>query len=73
MNNLSYSVGKPILYMKGDANGWNGYDYLAGDDGVHFTGFMYLNQNGFKFTTAQTGVVLAMAQTLVLLLMLITS
>ena len=27
------------------------YDYLAGD-GVHFTGFMYLNQNGFKFTTA---------------------
>ena len=52
MNNLTYSVGKPVLYMKGDANGWNGYDYLAGDDGVHFTGFMYLNQNGFKFTTA---------------------
>lgn len=52
MNNLSYSVGKPILYMKGDANGWDGYDYLSGDDGVHFTGFMYLNQNGFKFTTA---------------------
>ena len=52
MNNLPYSVGKPVLYMKGDANGWNGYDYLAGDDGVHFTGFMYLNQNGFKFTTA---------------------
>ena len=52
MNNLSYSVGKPVLYMKGDANGWNGYDYLAGDDGVHFTGFMYLNQTGFKFTTA---------------------
>ena len=52
MNNLTYSVDKPILYMKGDANGWNGYDYLAGDDGVHFTGFMYLNQNGFKFTTA---------------------
>ena len=52
MNNLTYSVGKPVLYMKGDANGWDGYDYLAGDDGVHFTGFMYLNQNGFKFTTA---------------------
>ena len=52
MNNLTYTVGKPILYMKGDANGWDGYDYLAGDDGVHFTGFMYLNQNGFKFTTA---------------------
>lgn len=52
MNNLTYSVGKPVLYMKGDANGWDGYDYLSGDDGVKFTGFMYLNQNGFKFTTA---------------------
>ena len=52
MNNLKYTVGKPVLYMKGDANGWDGYDYLSGDDGVHFTGFMYLNQNGFKFTTA---------------------
>lgn len=52
MNNLSYSVGKPVLYMKGDANGWDRYDYLSGEDGVKFTGFMYLNQNGFKFTTA---------------------
>lgn len=52
MNNLSYSVGKPVLYMKGDANGWDGYDYLSGEDGVKFTGFMYLNQKGFKFTTA---------------------
>lgn len=52
MNNLSYSVGKLVLYMKGDANGWDGYDYLSGEDGVKFTGFMYLNQNGFKFTTA---------------------
>ena len=53
MMDYSYTI-KPVpeLYMKGDANGWDGYDYLAGDDGVHFTGFMYLNQNGFKFTTA---------------------
>ena len=51
MNNLTYSVGKPVLYMAGDANGWAQIDYLAGDDGVHFTGFMYLNQNGFKFCT----------------------
>ena len=51
MNNLTYSVGKPILYMAGDANGWDQIDILAGDDGVHFTGFMYLNQNGFKFCT----------------------
>ena len=52
MNNLSYSVGKPILYMAGDANGWKQIDVLNSDDGVHFTGYMYLNQNGFKFTTA---------------------
>ena len=51
MNNLTYSVGKPILYMAGDANGWNQIDILNSDDGVHFTGFMYLNQNGFKFCT----------------------
>ena len=51
MNNLTYTVGKPVLYMAGDANGWDQIDYLAGDDGVHFTGFMYLNQNGFKFCT----------------------
>ena len=53
MMDYSYTI-KPVpeLYMKGDANGRDGYDYLAGDDGVHFTGFMYLNQNGFKFTTA---------------------
>lgn len=53
MMDYSYTI-KAVteLYMKGDANGWDGYDYFAGDDGVHFTGFMYLNQNGFKFTTA---------------------
>lgn len=49
MNNLTYTVGKPVLYMAGDANGWNQIDVLNGDDGVHFTGYMYLNQNGFKF------------------------
>ena len=49
MNNLTYSVGKPILYMAGDANGWNQIDILNSDDGVHFTGYMYLNQKGFKF------------------------
>ena len=51
MNNLTYSVGKPILYMAGDANGWDHSDVLNGDDGVHFTGYMYLNQKGFKFST----------------------
>lgn len=52
MIDYSYTIkAAPELYMKGDANGWDGYDYLTGD-GVHFTGFMYLNQNGFKFTTA---------------------
>lgn len=51
MNNLTYTVGKPVLYMAGDANGWDQIDVLNGDDGVHFTGYMYLNQNGFKFCT----------------------
>lgn len=51
MNNLTYTVGKPVLYMAGDANGWATNDYLAGNDGVHYTGYMYLNQNGFKFCT----------------------
>lgn len=51
MNNLTYSVGKPVLYMAGDANGWDHSDYLSSDDGVHYTGYMYLNQNGFKFST----------------------
>ena len=51
MNNLTYTVGKPILYMAGDANGWDQIDILNSDDGVHFTGYMYLNQNGFKFCT----------------------
>ena len=51
MNNLSYSVGKPILYMAGDANGWDHSDVLNSNDGAHFTGYMYLNQKGFKFST----------------------
>ena len=49
MNNLSYSVGKPILYMAGDANGWAQIDVLNSEDGVNFKGYMYLNQKGFKF------------------------
>lgn len=49
MNNLSYSVGKPVLYMAGDANGWKQIDVLNSEDGVTFKGYMYLNQNGFKF------------------------
>ena len=53
MNNLRYSFAKPVLYMAGDANGWDQIDYLSGEDGVNYTGFMYLNQNGFKFCTQQ--------------------
>jgi hypothetical protein len=53
MNNLTYTVKKPILYVAGDCNGWKQIDYLAGNDGVKFTGYMYLNQNGFKFCTQQ--------------------
>ncbi|MEE1382689.1 MAG: DUF5115 domain-containing protein [Segatella copri] len=49
MNNMRYSFAKPVLYMAGDANGWSHIDYLSSEDGVNYTGFMYLNQNGFKF------------------------
>ena len=49
MINCTYTISKPILYMAGDANGWDQIDYLASEDGSSFTGFMYLNQNGFKF------------------------
>ena len=40
------------LYMAGDANGWKHIDYLYGKehDGK-YTGYMYLNKNGFKFCT----------------------
>lgn len=53
MNNLRYSFAKPVLYMAGDANGWSHIDYLSSENGVNYTGFMYLNQNGFKFCSQQ--------------------
>ena len=42
------------LYMSGDANGWSFSNplYSPAADGK-YTGFMYLNQNGFKFATQQ--------------------
>ncbi len=40
-----------ILYLAGDCNGWNHIDYLVGNDQDIYTGYMYLNQNGFKFCT----------------------
>ena len=42
------------LYMSGDANGWSFSNplYSAAGDGK-YTGFMYLNQNGFKVATQQ--------------------
>ena len=45
---------KEYLYMSGDANGWSFSDplYSPAADGK-YTGFMYLNQNGFKFATQQ--------------------
>lgn len=53
MNNLIYTVKKPILYVAGNCNGWQQIDYLAGNDGVKFTGFMYLDQKGFQFCSQQ--------------------
>ena len=53
MINCTYTITKPVLYMAGDSNGWQQIDYLSSDDGVKFTGYMYLNQGGFKFCTQQ--------------------
>ena len=42
------------LYMSGDANGWSFSNPLYSPDADgKYTGFMYLNQNGFKFATQQ--------------------
>lgn len=53
MNNLRYSVSSPVLYVAGDANGWNQIEPLGGSDGITFSGFAYLNSNGFKFCSMQ--------------------
>lgn len=41
---------KEFMYMAGDANGWSQIDILQSPqfDGM-YTGYMYMNQNGFKF------------------------
>ena len=49
MNNLTYSFTKPVLYMAGNANGWNQIDYLSSEDAVKYTGYMFLDGSGFKF------------------------
>lgn len=56
MMDYSYTLQKvdfgEYLYMAGDANGWAQVDLLSSPsfDGI-YTGYMYLNQNGFKFCT----------------------
>ena len=52
-NKAEVNKAPSFLYMKGDANGWDGYDVLecVNQEGTQFRGFMYLNQNGFKFCT----------------------
>lgn len=49
VNDLTYSFTKPTLYMAGNANGNQQIDYLTGTDANTFTGYMYLDQQGFKF------------------------
>ena len=52
-NNAEVNKAPSFLYMKGNANGWNGYDGMEciNEEGTQFRGFMYLDQNGFKFCT----------------------
>ena len=51
MNNFTYSVSTPVLYVAGDANGWKQTEPLGSTDGVVYSGFAYLNNNGFKFSS----------------------
>ncbi len=54
--NFTYTVtpATAYLYMAGDANGWKQLDVMASPkfDNV-YKGYMYLNQNGFKFCTEE--------------------
>ncbi len=45
---------QPTLFLAGSCNGWNQIDYLTTNtyDGK-YTGYMYLDQGGFKFCTQQ--------------------
>lgn len=51
VNTWTYTIAQPVLYMAGDANGWKQTEMLISSDGNSYTGFMYLNNNGFKFST----------------------
>lgn len=52
--NYTYSVAPATayLYMAGDANGWKHIDVMASPEFNNiYKGYMYLNQNGFKFSS----------------------
>ena len=52
--NFTYSIApaKAYLYMAGDANKWSHVDALSSPSFNNiYKGYMYLNQNGFKFCT----------------------
>ena len=52
--NFTYTIAPATayLYMAGDANGWKQLDVLASPAYNNiFSGFMYLNQKGFKFSS----------------------
>lgn len=41
------------MYLAGSCNGWSQIDVLKGTGDGHYTGYMYLDQGGFKFCTQQ--------------------
>lgn len=54
--NFTYSVAPATayLYMAGDANGWKQIDVMASPEFNNiYKGYMYLNQNGFKFCSQE--------------------
>lgn len=56
MMDYTYTIEKlnfpEMMYLAGDCNGWSHIDLLYGPAANgKYTGYMYLNQNGFKFCT----------------------
>ena len=55
--NYTYSIAPATayLYMAGDANGWKHIDVMASPEFNNiYKGYMYLNQNGFKFSSVDS-------------------
>ena len=51
VNNMVYTISKPTLYLAGDVNGWKQATALMLNNAGKYTGYVYVNTNGFKFSS----------------------